>query len=137
MTDIVDIAEFDSSEFAPVLPDDSQVNPGVYGAELAFWLCGALARAGTITSYPESEDWGWYIEHRTERGAEFAIHCGNIQGTTNQWLLSLRRFGRRLFGRNKPSYSEARPLVGTVEQCLESHPGITNLVWRYSEHDAA
>jgi hypothetical protein len=30
---------FDSERFRPVLPDESQVNPGRYGAELAYWLC--------------------------------------------------------------------------------------------------
>ena len=101
MKDSLDIAEFRSARFAPVLPDDCQVNPGVYGAELAFWLCSELAQRGVITSYPESEDWGWYIEYSAESGAEFAVDCGNVGGASDQWLLCLRRFGRKLFGRNK------------------------------------
>ena len=133
MSDLIDIVEFRSPEFAPLLPDESQVNPGVYGAELAYWLSGALARAGTTTSYPESEDWGWYVEYSTESGAEFAVHCGNIDGTDDRWLLSLRRFGRKLFGRDKPSFSEARPLVDAIQRCLESHGSITDMEWRYQE----
>ena len=62
MTRIVDIVDFHSDAFAPVLPEDSQVNPEVYGAELAFWLCTELAKRGVVTSYPEYEDWGWYID---------------------------------------------------------------------------
>jgi hypothetical protein len=91
MESIRDIVEFRSSRLSPVLPDDAQVNPGRYGAELAFWLCVELAKRGVVTSYPESEDWGWFIEYITESGSEFAIHCGNIDGTSDQWLLSLRR----------------------------------------------
>src|SRR5262245_29293448 len=56
MEELRDIAR--SERFSPVLPDESQVNPGVYGAELAFWLCAELAALGVITSYPVSEDWG-------------------------------------------------------------------------------
>lgn len=50
--------EFDSELFKPFLPDDAQVNPQVYGAELAFWLSKNLALKGVITSYPVGEDWG-------------------------------------------------------------------------------
>src|SRR4029079_14060405 len=61
MSALRDIAEFRSTRFAPVLPDDAQVNPQVYGAELAFWLCTELAKRGVMTSYPDFEDWGWFI----------------------------------------------------------------------------
>lgn len=57
MIDFVDIAEFRSAAFAPVLPEENQVNPSVYGAELAFWLCTELAKRNVATSYPEYEDW--------------------------------------------------------------------------------
>ena len=136
MEELQDIAQFRSARFAPLLPDDSQVNPGVYGAELAFWLCGELARRGVVTSYPESEDWGWYIEYTAESGAEFAVHCGNVQGEANQWLLSLRRFGRKLFGRDKPSFSLAAPLVSQIREVLGDEPSISDLEWLYSEHSA-
>jgi hypothetical protein len=33
------LVTFRSPRFRPVLPDECQVNPGCYGAELAFWLC--------------------------------------------------------------------------------------------------
>ena len=36
MTTLIDIAEFHSARLAPVLPEESQVNPQVYGAELAY-----------------------------------------------------------------------------------------------------
>ena len=80
MPELVDIAEFNSEKFRPVLPDEAQVNPGVFGAELAWWLCTELAVRGVVTSYPEYEDWGWYLNHSTQSGAEFAIHCGNVSG---------------------------------------------------------
>ncbi|WP_413701987.1 hypothetical protein ACLKMH_10950 [Psychromonas sp. KJ10-10] len=51
---------FKSDLFKPFLPEDSQVNPEVYGAELAYWLSKKLAEKNIITSYPESEDWGGF-----------------------------------------------------------------------------
>jgi hypothetical protein len=131
MERIRDIVEFRSELFMPVLPDECQVNPGVYGAELAFWLAGQLARQGVITSYPECEDWGWFIEFNPESGAEFAVHCGNLEGTADQWLISLRRYGRRIFGRDKPSFEDAQPLVEAIRMVIAAVVPAAQLNWLY------
>ena len=52
MTDIREVATFRSARFVPILPDACQLEPRIYGAELAFWLAGKLARQGVVTSYP-------------------------------------------------------------------------------------
>ena len=44
--------DFNSEAFTPILPEDSQVNPEYYGAELAWWLCRILAERGVYTAYP-------------------------------------------------------------------------------------
>lgn len=67
--------EFSSTRFLPYLPESCQVNPGVYGFELATWLSRKLAEAGFSTSYPTNEDWGWYIEY-VEDEAAYLIGCG-------------------------------------------------------------
>jgi hypothetical protein len=137
MKELVDIAEFTSERFAPVLPDECQVNPGVFGAELAFWLCTQLAASGVVTSYPQHEDWGWYLEYSTESGAEFAVHCGNVSDEQHRWLLSLRPFGRKLFGRDKPSSTEASRLISAIRSVLAAEPAISNLLWRFPGEHAA
>jgi hypothetical protein len=116
--DLIDLVELRTNKFAPFLPDDSQVNPGVYGAELAYWLAQKLASRGVVTSYPEYEDWGWYIDYATSDGAEFAIHCGNVDGKDDMWLLSLRRYARKMFGRDKPSFDMASVLVNAIREIL-------------------
>lgn len=137
MNELVDIAEFTSERFAPVLPNECQVNPGVFGGELAFWLCTQLATSGVVTSYPQHEDWGWYLEYQTESGTEFAVHCGNVSGEKYRWLLSLRPFGRKLFGRDKPSPAEASRLTSAIQSILRAEPSIANLRWHFpSEHAA-
>ena len=131
-----EIVEFETEMFAPVLPEDSQVNPQVYGAELAYWLCADLQKRGVTTSYPEYEDWGWYIEYFTESGSEFAIHCYNIEGSKNHWLLSLRRHARKLFGRDKPAYSEANELIEAVRESIQSTAETSAIKWLYDNSNA-
>jgi hypothetical protein len=116
--DVVDLVELRTNRFAPFLPDDCQVNPGVYGAELAYWLAQQLALRGVVTSYPANEDWGWYPDYATDDGAEFAIHCGNVDGRDDQWLLSLRRYPRKMFGRDKPSFDKASTLLDAIRALL-------------------
>ena len=54
-----EVARFRSRRFLPVLPEASQVEPGVYGAELAFWLAEKLARQGVVTRYPVAGEGCW------------------------------------------------------------------------------
>lgn len=70
--------EFSSAKFLPLLPEECQGNPGVYGFELAWWLAQALSAQGFVTSYPLGEDWGWFIEYINPAGAEFTIGCSSI-----------------------------------------------------------
>lgn len=90
MSALRDIAQFRSANLAPVLPEECQVNPNVYGFELAYWLCAELFKQGVATSYPNQEDWGWYIEFLPPSGSEFAIHCSNVDGKKDEWVLSLQ-----------------------------------------------
>jgi hypothetical protein len=136
MSSLRDIARFKSEHFAPVLPEDCQVNPGVYGAELAFWLSAELARSGIATSYPNSEDWGWFIEFLPDSGSEFAIHCGNEEGAHDRWLLSLRRRARKMFGRNKPPYEEASALVAAIRSVLMGAAFVHEMEWFYDQDQA-
>ncbi len=133
MSDLVDIAEFRSGRFAPVLPEDSQVNPEAYGAELAYWLCLELAKNGVVTSYPEHEDWGWYLEYFTPSGSEFALHCINVEGAKDHWQIQLRRHARKMFGRDKPPLSEAAPLLAGLKTLLEGEPSISQIAWHAPE----
>lgn len=91
--------EFSSSEFLPLLPEECQGNPGVYGFELAWWLAQALAARGVITSYPLGEDWGWLIEHTSPEEIEFTIGCASMSeegqgyaGMALEWSVFIRPY---------------------------------------------
>jgi hypothetical protein len=120
---------FKSERFRPVLPEASQVNPGRYGAELAFWLCTELARAGVVTSYPNYEDWGWFIEYVTESGDEYWLCCGNVDGSDDEWLCFLQPKGKGLFGRQKAALESAEPLLRALARVLDAEPSIGDVQW--------
>mgnify|MGYP001822861333 CR=1 FL=1 len=121
--------EFDSELFTPFLPEDSQVNPGVYGAELAFWLAQQLAEIDVVTSYPNYEDWGWFIEYITNEGDEFWLCCGNREGDKDKWDCYLNPKAKSLFGRKKANVEKALPLINGLKTLLDKSPGITNVMW--------
>ena len=127
MHDLLDIAEFTCPAVAPFLPEDSQVNPEVYGAELAFWLARSLAAEGVVTTYPESDDWGWYLEFCTESESEFAVHCGNVGGSKERWAIQVRRYARKLFGRDKPPWDEANLLLEAIVRVLQNDESVSEL----------
>ncbi len=128
--------EFDSDLFKPFLPDDSQVNPKVYGAELAFWLSRQLAAKGIVTSYPNYEDWGWFIEYITDDEDEYWLCCGNREGANNKWLCYLNAKAKSFFGRNKAKPENAKPLLNALKFILDECPGITGVSWSEDAYGA-
>ncbi len=136
MVTIRELAEFRSARFTPILSEKAQVNPARYGAELAFWLCTQLAMKYRIeTSYPVAEYWGWLLSYVSSTGDTFSIQCGNVDDTNDRWLLSIGAHGRKLFGRGKPDFRDARPLLEAIKQLLESEEDIEDLNWRFATED--
>jgi hypothetical protein len=69
--------EFTSGAFLPREPEEQQVNPGLYGKELAMWLVQALAERGVAVGEPIGEDWGWLCIHTAEANNVW-IGCGSL-----------------------------------------------------------
>lgn len=84
-------------------------------------------------SYPTSEDWGWYLAYTTDKGTEFAVHCGNIDGSNDCWLLSLRKIPRKMFGRDKPDFSDAAALITALKQIVTSFASTSELSWLWDD----
>ncbi len=121
--------DFESKKFSPYLPDDAQVNPGVYGAELAFWLSRELAQRGTLTSYPQHEDWGWFIEYCTEDNYEYWLCCANRDGAQDKWRCYLEPKAKSLFGRNKAPAEGVQQLMCALRDLLADEPSTSNVTW--------
>ena len=122
--------EFDSALFTPFLPEESQVNPEVYGTELAFWLARQLAETGVVTSCPNCEDGGWFIEYITNEGDEYWLCCVNREGEKYKWICYLDPKAKSLFGRNRAVGENALPLLNGLKTVLDNSQGIMNIVWR-------
>jgi hypothetical protein len=120
--------EFDSDMFHPYLPDEAQVNPAVYGFELTLWFSQQLAQRGVVTSYPQSEDWGWYLDYLTGDGYEYMWCCANQEGSSGKWQCSLQPQKTSLFGPRAP-LEAASALLLALRELLAQETGITNLLW--------
>jgi hypothetical protein len=109
---------FTTDRFRPYLPDRCQVNPNVLGFELADWLSRELARRGLPTSYPNAEDWGWFLEGE-EGGSEYMICCsgGEEDGGVFEWRVYVMH-PKKLFGK-RPDHEIAERLLQRVRSVLE------------------
>lgn len=121
--------DFESSLFAPFLPDEAQINPGVFGAELAFWLARQLSRHGVTTSYPFAEDWGWLLEYTTEDDKQYVLCCANRDGAHDKWRCYVQPSARGFFRRPKAPAHGARALMGALREVLAEEPGIRKVAW--------
>ena len=129
------IATFTSDQFKPFLPEAAQVNPNRYGAELAFWLSRKLSGKGVVTSYPQYEDWGWFIEYITDEGDEYWLCCGNVDGTDNRWHIFIDPKAKSMFGRNKAKLENAARLLTSLKALLAQEDCIVDLKWRLEHQD--
>lgn len=127
MSDKINI-EFESHLFRPFLPEESQVNPQVYGAELAYWLSKQLAELQVITTYPISEDWGWFIEY-LRNDKEYWVCCRNCDELPHKWWISIEPRSKSFFGRSKASMTDAEPLIKALHRLLDNNPDISNVTW--------
>ena len=88
--------EFSSTQFLPTLPEQSQVNPGRYGFELALWLAQGLSRRGLVAGYPNDEEWAWFIEVEPAEELSFSVCCAShcdagagYDGSPVKWSVSI------------------------------------------------
>ncbi|MGL4463135.1 MAG: hypothetical protein ACRDD1_17250 [Planctomycetia bacterium] len=112
--------EFSTDKFLPILPEQCQTNPGAYGFELALWLAQRLAEKGLAASYPQSEDWGWFLEYTDEDETELRIGCSSTAsegdgytGQSIEWSIFVKShtsFRERLKG---VTHSEKVGQLGT------------------------
>ena len=123
------IVYFKSEKFKPFLPNEVQVNPNVYGAELAFWLAEKLAEKGVVTSYPDYEDWGWYLNYTPTEEDEFLLCCSNEDGEANSWICFLQLEFGVLFWKRKSNMSKAKPLLDALKSILEESKEILDVEW--------
>lgn len=120
--------EFVSAKFLPTLPEDCQVNPGRYGFELALWLAQSLSRQGIVTSYPNDEDWAWFLDYEASDELNLTICCASAcsigAGYANRpirWTISLHeRRGMNQRIRNMSRHAELEALGRQIVALLRA-----------------
>lgn len=123
--------DFECENFQPYLPEDMQVNPNVYGAELAYWLSEKLAGKGFFCGYPQSEDWGWFLEYFSGEDC-FWLCCSNSDIEGKAWRCFLRPKSKSFFSLKKTPVDVAEPLLGALRELLEETSTIRNIEWSHS-----
>lgn len=127
---------FRSTRFAVTPGEDMEVNPGIYGRQLAYWLRDGLA----VRGYPEAdvvpEDWGWCVicQRRPYRlwvgcasvaDAEEASSTGSVivavRSEVRVWhcfTMVERNWLSRVLGRGKQAALACRRLDDSVRAML-------------------
>jgi hypothetical protein len=120
--------EFYCKDYEPFLPESSQVNPERYGAELAWWLCQKLAIEGVHTSYPNFENWGWFLEYINDDN-EYWLCIGNIDSREHQWRMVLQPQAKRWFGLRRAPIENAKVLLDAVDKVIRENDQISEIKW--------
>lgn len=128
---VLKCATFKSKVFEPILSDEFQVNPETYGAELAWWLCTQLSKTNHKVHYPNSEDWGWYLEYTTEDGSghEYWLCCSNLIDEEGLWRVYLAPQSKGFFPRTTAPIEEAKGLMDELNRILTTADIIETLEW--------
>lgn len=88
---------FISGAFSPRLPESSQIRPGLYGFELAYWLAQHLEGAGFKTGYPEPERAAWAVGVSGPNEDEFVLKCRSTApvepNAPRLWEVAIRAYG--------------------------------------------
>lgn len=121
---------FRSKGFRPLRPEEDQVNPGVYGEELARWVAGRLAEAERMEPRVDFEDFAWLVE-LPFGGATAWLLCANEYGSEDIWMIDVRE-APRLMGwvrRSRLPASAILDLCTRIHAIQAAEPGISEIEW--------
>jgi hypothetical protein len=125
---------FTSHLFAVEPGEDDEVNPGIYGKQLATCLKGQLESRGYVVEPIIAEDWGRCLMLSRDPFLLW-VGCGNVQRHAAEGVASSELiwhcfpavdvpFFKRLFGKSDTSAALAR-LDEALRSILGQHPAIT------------
>ena len=127
-----DHVRFQSDEFTPPGAEPGQINTNRYGYLLATWLAARLKERGFDVSAPTPEDWGWLLG-LTSDGKNVMVGCGNVDGSSGQWLIWTQvdtpGILARLFKRGSPSPNALYGIVAAVHGALSANGSVTEIEW--------
>ncbi len=129
------LVTFTSAAFLPILPETSQIRPGLYGFELAYWLAKALYKRGLSPSYPGEQRTGWDLDLCSPEGYELALTCSCLANVGDGYVGKALNWEIRL---RQPEQDD-KFLKSVLELTLDAlgEAGTTPLVAKPSQSGAA
>lgn len=121
---------FRSAAFKPQRPEEDQVNPGVYGEELASWLAERIMEAEGLKSRVDFEDFAWLVELPLGDGTAWLL-CANEYGSDEIWMIDIREAPRLLgwLRRSKLPLAAVFDLSKKLQAILVAEPSISEIEW--------
>lgn len=117
---------FRSTAF-PDDPHEAELDGGVHGMALAFWLADVLVGAGMRAGDPFPEDYGWMLA--VPGPGRVSITCSAVSGTVDEHVVVVEDAPRRI---RKPDPDAAALVARTVEviaAALAAHPDVHDVTW--------
>jgi len=121
---------FRSKDFRPLRPEEDQVNPGVYGEELARWVSGRLAETEGIEPRVDFEDFAWLVELPLGDATAWLL-CANEYGSDDVWMIDVREAPRLLgwLRRSKLPADAILDLCTKIHTILAAEQSISEIEW--------
>lgn len=121
---------FRSQNFRPLRPEEDQVNPGVYGEELARWVATRLVESGSIEPRVDFEDFAWLVELPFGDATAWLL-CANECGSDEIWMIDVREAPRFLGWVRRPKLpaNELLDLCTKIHAILAAETGLSEIEW--------
>jgi len=110
--------------------EESEVNPGKCGKQLAHWILERLKQRGLNADNIYPEDWGYEISLSANKHDKY-IGCQNDGDSTAQWACSIE-VKQGLISRLTSKIDiegECRQLQAVVDEILKAEPQISDIRW--------
>ena len=119
--------EFRSDRF-PAYPDEEQqINPGIWGKQLAEFVSAGLKSRGIAAGKPVAEDWGWLVPIENE-SFPLWIGCANYDDGFLCFIEPSKPFIRRYF-KKISTESQVSAVAKALDSLLASEASVGDVRW--------
>jgi hypothetical protein len=120
---------FKSDGFAPVLGEDEETNPGIFGKALVEWLAEALAARGYAIDRTLPEDFGRLVQLK-EPSFSLYVAASSTDETATEWRVlcfAEAELLARLKGKGAERAAKVRGLFEALQAILSADPRVRDL----------
>jgi hypothetical protein len=120
---------FRTAKFDIAAETPNPINP-IAGRSVLDWLRTALAKHGYVVAEPDAEDWGWYMDVKSNDAAYMVGASADAEDPSpvTDWLVQVhkhRSFKEKLLGRNKLAADDS--LTTLIESIVRADTQMTDI----------